>query len=119
MTSDELAPIIGAMAAGPYSALRCSEAPEHEACGIACDQPDGRRVKIIGDESRDECHHPADLCDMEALAVLANHSEAFLELVRACESLGTQASGGDAGPQQIASIRAAVRAVHAVGKEGE
>jgi hypothetical protein len=69
-----------------YSADR--EGPD-VACGICsstgrhpCPPDHARYANVIGDQSYDECHHPASLVDMELAVLLRNHTREIVEALR-------------------------------------
>ena len=104
MTSDELAPIIGAMTERPWKADHhcCIESPSQDGNPERATRMTVTVLGGNGDENE------------RAIAALANHADALVELVRACERWTR-----DEGPTPAADIEAALAKVHAVGKEGE
>lgn len=102
MTSDELARIIGAMTERPW----------------AHSEPHGFIVNKQHELGTAETYQYEN-SDNNAAAIvaLANHADAFLELVAACEAFFPRYDCGP-GVGELQKLRAALAAVHAVGKEG-
>lgn len=104
--SNELAHIIGAMTERPWTMDR-----QVIDCG-------GHGQGTSPDDDTVTCLGPNCDGNDAAIIALANHADAFLELVRACEELSLEwSTSSHAAASAIDSIKAALAKVHAVGKD--
>lgn len=104
MTSDELAPIIGAMTERPW----------------AHSEPHGFVVNKQHELGTAETYQYENSDNnADAVVALANHADAFLELVRVVEGVTAWPSHYHLPVSFIARLREALTKVHAVGKEGK
>lgn len=103
MTADELARLFGAMTERPW------RVDDDTPCAYSGDT----EVMVAGDESNNYDG------DMPTIVALANHADAFLELVRVTEGVTAWPSHYQLPESFIARLREALAKVHAVSKEGE
>ncbi len=104
--SDELRALVAAMSARPWRQGRVEKHHVFVPCA-ECLGPE--RVLLRMNE-----HFPHE-ADAAAIAALANHADAFVDLVAACEELN-HGSPRDV-DDTISGIQAALQRVHEIGKD--